>query len=700
MTYSSVIRNFANIGIPQAEKLREQLSLSMSVQMLKSCGKHYKEKYKRDPFVDELKMLDMLLCARESDSSFLALTELFTNDAFVARTYSDLLKKRGQIWPQLERPCTLYEAANMATTYIRRAKGENPGTHPLPSIENLRDAITYPDVTCVAAPNSAYRMRLLPLSCTEIAEGDALILMAPEADDTQNAFRRKSAALLRNKTLMQYVKGTSMVGNGGILQELLKITDGAAVYLSALSPIGTSVPLTTLCQGFEGCHILRVSSHQWNIVTAFLAKGGVRALPFASIKKEPKFVFCRDKNTSFFIDTYFLRTVNRSRTISAKLLDESLSAPDAISFGGIGGGKCSYLAPEIALQIGEVAEMDSTACVAASSSPINAPYKTALWSVLAPVASLSLCGVPYSNQALSIALELPEAPTDETTVGKCTSLILGLYRAQMELGLDTAGSVSIRSTKDLKDPCVSVWASSQNVKKTASTFAKSGSSVYAVTPTLDAEGLPDFAALRQLLNRIAKFADEGKILSSRVLVGEAITDGIRKMSNTHTCVLSDKTVAADGKLPLCILIESEEELPPRYIGKVHPFKKLQQEAIALPERTELIACEKPDIVIVSSPMDNDAMALAAHLEEYGAHVSLFTEPQKDAVALARATLTTQTLILAQNALLPQNKQMDFALESLRRAGGNFLSLSKGTVPEGFVSLKNGIDREILQKICL
>ncbi len=699
MTYCSVIRNFANIGIEQAEKLRKQLTLSMPAEMLKFCAGYYKNQVRRDPFVDELKMLDMLVNARENDGSFAVLTEFLTNDAFIARTYADLLKKRKQLYPNLSRPATLAEAANLASEYIRRARGESCQTRFFPSIENVRNSITYPDSNCIAAPNSAFRLRLLPLTHTEVVEGDILVLMSPAPNDTQSAYRHKSAALLKNKELMQYLKGVSTIGRGGILRELLNMTDGALIHLSALSSTGTSIPVTALCEGFEGCCILRVAPYQWNIAAALLAKGGIRALPFASIKKEPQFVFARNRQPSFMLDAHFLRTLNRYRTACAKLATESNLAPDTIFFGGIGGGKCSYLLPETVAQLGEVVDIDSTACVAASSIITNAPYKTALWSELASIASLSAHGVPYSNQSLAIALEFPEDMAKTETVGNCISSILGLYRAQVELGLATTGRVSIRTTKDLNDPSVSVWAMAHNVQKVSSTFTKSGSFVYAVSPKLDKDGLPEFSALRQMLAQIANFAIEGKILSCRTLVGEAITDGIRKMSLTHTCVLSDKSVAAGDKLPLCILIESEEDLPLSLVGKVQPYRPMLRETVEISERTDLIACERPDVVIVSTLLDNNALALAAHIENRGARVSLFLEPEKESIALARAILTTQTLILCQNAKLPETKQLDFALDSLRRAGGILLSLSKNTVPEGFVSLKNGIDKEILQKIC-
>ena len=278
------------------------------------------------------------------------------------------------------------------------------------------------------------------------------------------------------------------------------------------------------------------------------------------------------------------------------------------------------------------------------------------------------------------------------------STVLGIYRAQAEIGLAAAGGVTIRTVKELSDPSLSVWATSQGALKTANVFTKSGSYVYAVSPKLEEDGLPTFPALRQMLVQIAKLANEGKILSARTLVGESITDGIKKMSNSYTCRLSNKRIAAEGEHPLCILIESEADLPLCLVGKTEPACRPVAETIELPERTELMACDRPDIVIVSTLLDSNAMALAAFLEERGASVTLITDV--NSMALPRAILTTQTLILCPGVKLPETPQMQFALDTLRRAGGIFLSLSKNCAMKGFISPQNGIDEEIFKKICL
>ena len=141
MTYCSVIRNFAKFDIVQAEKLREQLSLSMPAEMLQFCGKYYKTQLKRDPFADELQMLDKLVSLRESIGVSLAIAEFSTNDAFVARTYADMLKKRKQLFPNAVHPTTLGEAINFANAFICHAKRTDARNNPFSSIENIKDIV-------------------------------------------------------------------------------------------------------------------------------------------------------------------------------------------------------------------------------------------------------------------------------------------------------------------------------------------------------------------------------------------------------------------------------------------------------------------------------------------------------------------------------------------------------------------------------
>ena len=60
MNYRSIIQNFRKLSSEQIKKLQSTLSLSMSDEALAYCVMHYSKHEGRDPYVDELRMLDAL----------------------------------------------------------------------------------------------------------------------------------------------------------------------------------------------------------------------------------------------------------------------------------------------------------------------------------------------------------------------------------------------------------------------------------------------------------------------------------------------------------------------------------------------------------------------------------------------------------------------------------------------------------------
>ena len=574
MTYHSVIRDFKNINMAQAENLRARLSLSMSADTLAFCGNYYQTKLKRDPFWDELKMLDMLTAAKKQIGASLALTEFFTNDAFAASTYADLLKKHKELHPESSHPLTLAEVADVANEYLASKQKKKSRSNLHLYLEDTSDGIFYPDASCVATANSPYRLRLLKLSNSAAKTGDILVLISPTEKDTPNAFHRKFVTLLQNNAFLQSIKNITAVGIGGILTELLDMAEGVHIHLPSLSPDDKPIPSTVLCNQFLGCQILRIAPKQWNKISALLESNGLRAISFATVIRKPKFVFARNKQSKFEIDTHFLRSLKSYETVCAK--PKKAPARDFLSmlldlFCNKVLTPLTPLTPKNTTQLGEVTQIDSYVCAASTATPAGSHYKTALWSILAPTLALCACGVPYSKQALTVALGIPKDLSKDTIVSKYLSTVLGLYRAQTELELTSTVRTFLQNDKSILTPSIYVWASAKNAKKMPCIFTEPGSFVYFVSPTLDADGLPEFADFQKTLNSIAKCASKGKILSYRVLSGETIADGIRQMSSVYTCDLIDETVLNEDKHPLFILIESQKRLPWRCIAKVLPF---------------------------------------------------------------------------------------------------------------------------------
>ena len=98
--------------------------------------------------------------------------------------------------------------------------------------------------------------------------------------------------------------------------------------------------------------------------------------------------------------------------------------------------------------------------------------------------------------------------------------------------------------------------------------------------------------------------------------------------------------------------------------------------------------------------DTDACALASLLTENGATVHAFVTDAPDALKLSRALLQSQTLILCQKAPLPHTPQMQFALQTLRHAGGRVLMLGSASAKmQGAIQLPLGLTSEHLSVLC-
>jgi phosphoribosylformylglycinamidine (FGAM) synthase-like enzyme len=414
-------------------------------------------------------------------------------------------------------------------------------------IEDTRNDIDASGNSSVVNQNSAYRLRMLPLSNSPASAGDICILLCPLEKDSQKKFREKVAALLQNNEIMQFVKDVAQVGDGGILKQLLTMTQGVHIHLPALSLDGNPIPATNLCSRFWGCYILRLSQKQWNLASAPLGRSGVRAIPFATTLQKNKVVFARNKQSSFAIDTRFLHSLNSYKEVCVKLGSESIRP--------------------ISVRLGEITELHSNSYVASSVTPANSYYRTAVWSVLASVLSLCACGVPYRKQKLTTAIEIPKN-LSSNDIGKYLSAVLGLYRAQKELELTSKSNTFVQRNKDASAPMFHIWAVGKKIKTIPNQFSKKRSFVYVVTPPWDEIGLPDFAAFQKTANFVAKLARKGKIRSCRVFSCEKIADGIRQMSGDYTCVFSKNAMFEEDKLPLYILIESRKRLPWQRIGKV------------------------------------------------------------------------------------------------------------------------------------
>ncbi|MBQ8416200.1 MAG: hypothetical protein IJX13_04810 [Clostridia bacterium] len=697
MNYQSKITGFGEYTIEQLTRLQSDLSLNVSVKTLSFCSQYYKTE-ERDPSVDELRMLDALSTSLEKDLDAIAPTELLTNDAFVAETYADLIKKRKVLNPNATHPCTLKEATRIASAYLFRSGKATPSRCASLIPEHLSLSRSLFGDAVFTAPDSPFRLRILPYATSGGKVGDVFLLATPELGQTQLQFEKRMEDLLQSEHIRPYLKGVYTVSESGVLHTLLTCVNGLSISLSPFSKLNVPMPLTVLTDQFSSSKLLRVSPDRLSALLRRLSDEGIHAFAFAEVTNDAKYTFYRGKEDIFSLHTQFLRMLFHYKAATAKLADEHFLSPAGIDHRILSEASCKYL--NVGFPDSDTVKIHDVLSAAASATCKQAYYKTALYATLAPVLSLCACGVDHNDQQLSISIDLPEATTAPQAVGAALSTILGIYRAQTELGIP-AQAISTHTTREQATPTVTAFATASGDPRPGE-FLQEKNFVYCLTPRLRENGLPDFTSLREMMDTLVRLSKSGAILSARVLCFESITDGIQKMSKGYTCRLTNLTVASCGKLPLGVLIESDRALPFQKVGITVPKKAPVSlpMTVSLPEKDSFIWSECPEVVMIAKQTDADAHILARYLEKNGCCVHLFSSGTTEDARLSRALMGAQTLILCANATMPKTERFNFALSTFRSAGG--LSISVGVQKKAqneFLPFKNGICESVLKKIC-
>lgn len=695
-----VLQNFRTASPVQIARWKETYGLTMTDSMLAFCISHYKTCEKRDPYADELKLLDSLSHLTEEDPSFDSVTELATNDSFVAATYADLLRKRKALSQNRSHPCTIDEATRIANAYLSRV---GKRVRPIPAVL-LRDTAhipsVFPTAACIGTANSAYRLRVLSASAMPPQSNDLLVLLRPKHGQPLSVFQKAVETVLETPAIAEIVRGFYPIGQGGLLRKLLEQFDNLQLDLCALSPSRLPMPMTLLTdRQYDGCFLLRIAENAVATLQQSLPRETVCTSVLAKLSEVGGYRFLRGRTECFSLQTHFLRTVFRHRTCTATLSDEQ-AAPVAKMFHRVVTAKnCRYLAQCDGFRSAEAVSVDGFACATASSDLTTACFRTALFTALTPVLLLSACGIPTEDQQFRIGLDLPKTLPDPTAVGETLSTVLGIYRVQAELGIP-AQTVSLVPNDAAEHPRLAVFTLAEGSVLPGS-LTDEKNMVYCLSVPTDRDGLPDFSAFRQTASQLVHLNRTGAIRSMRVLCNESITDGLQQMCTEIHCRLADPAIASEDALPLAILLESRHTLPYRQVGTTVSGTAIRSDAnldrIRISEHS-LIWSERPEIVLVSAPHDADAAALATVLSECGANVTCFDNDPKQANALSRAMLGAQTLILCPNVSLPQTERIDFAAKVMRSAGGNILALGTPSAPDQ-IALPFGFTSDLLQKLC-
>ncbi len=696
MKIQDTVRQFGNYTKVQAKALKDGLGLKMSMETLAFCMKYYRDGAGRDPFADELLMLDHLTQALEEEIDSVAPVDLYTNDDFAAETYADILSKRRAHDPHAPHPCTLREALQMASIHLFSAGRDAipyRGASLIP--EYLKDYPLAPNEDCISAPNAPYRLRILPTMGEKEHAGDLLVLLTPTHGQTQLQFQRCCEGVLSDATLLPSIHAVTNVHPAGLLRTLLGISNSLSIVLTPFSALETPLPLTVLTDQYGGCRILRIAATARETLLPAVRHMGITASVFAEVTNDGMYTFRRGNAAPFSVDPQFLRSLFHYKGIKVTLPPENALSP--IAHRAVTPLNCRYLSTKNA-DCSDVTLKNGILATAASSILADAPMRSALYTTLLPILTLCAQGIPLREQSLSVGIELPQGSPDPKSSAATLAMALGLYRAQIELAVPAQAN-TVRSDPKAGAPTLTAFATAKGSRILPGCLTKPGSFVYCLSPAMREDDRPDFRSLREYMSRLVELAQKGEILSACVLGGESITDGLAKMKGNYSATLCDGKLAAESALPIAILIESESELPYTKVAvTVKTENTLSTPEAALPVKDSMIWSERPEIVILAKESDADARTLAFLLSARNCNVHLHSD-SGDADRLSRSLLGANTLILCPGSKLPAHRRVRFALAVMRTAGSTLLSLDpQNRTEKEFIRLPNGLSAAVLEQI--
>ncbi len=662
---NDVVRNFEKCREEQFAKLRADLGISLSDACLSHCAAHFANQ-RREPRVGELRLWDRL-SALPAPPAAVCFTRLDTNDAAMAETFADMMNKRRELRPTDASPVSAGEALSLAGAALARG-GKRPALQGTPMW--LSDAGTQRagEGRLIGAGGSSAVLRLLGKDAIAgPAETGDVFLLIRRGTLTPRAFRKAVRELLDREAFARELRGAVPISEGGILPLLLSVASGLYIDLSRMG-FGRETSIEMLAGEFAGDWMVILPKDRSEKVLGMIAETGMRGAVFAAITAGAETVVVTYEKQRLTTETAFLRGFFRMPAAAVVLKDETEADP--VLRGSVTRASCRYLAnrepPRATVTAG-----DATVATAATS-PASAPFRSTLTAALSAVLTLATAGGDYTEARLAIDLATPESRSD---CGETLAAILGVYRAEAELGIPAAAQ-RIRPTA-AGHVTATVFAVSKRLSAPPCRFARAGSSLFLVSVPMKENGIPDFAAFRSMLGAVRSLAQSKTLLSAHVLANETVTDALRSMrTDALSARLTDAEAACGGKIPLALLIESDAELPFARIATVAEVAASPEAAPAEPFRfprgNGLVFRSEPEIAILAAAEDPDAQILAESFSDLGAAVTLCSGAETG--RFSRAMLTANAAFVCAGAKWPRDEQTALARSLLERNGGVLVSL--------------------------
>ena len=552
------IKNFPYLSPSLLKDFAAFYTPNMGKAELAHCQKFFAARNQVPPTGEELAFLDAFVAQNYRYPDAFLISQMQTEDDFLAKTFHDLMDKRAIVTPNYSAPCSYAEITKVAQAYLGATDKKTS------FIDSLHVSCA-PHCNLVLAAQKADAATVdgdspCGLSCglshhgaiacrTALKNGDTVyaVLQSTDARGDED-FEKRLVAFAKSSAVHLYVKKLYPVGKRGLLHTLFDTEMGFEVELSRLYG---DAPAKRLLDSDLGLVFIANGEHASGVLMDAL-DAGLRPRLVGTLMDNGQVVLKHNDRDRLLFTVPFLKALSFSRAYRAEMCDGEVCRKIGLSpvrSTHFGGHDFSFVR----------ADGDDS-------------RHGALYAALCALSSLVACGADLRDVRLAVRTQLSLSDISAQNLGKQLAFLLGLYRAETEFELS-----ELDSSIDLTDQSssVSLYAMAETINAPISdTLNKDDTSVYLLEPLYDENGNPDFDNLKDMFAYVKALQKNGKVLSARAVFGD-ILEPLDSMSGDKTIeyTLNAPYAAKAGS----ILVESAQSITGTLVGKVFPANEESDE---------------------------------------------------------------------------------------------------------------------------
>lgn len=547
------IQNFHSMTPSALESLAKELGLRMGRAELAFCAKHYQGRHGNNPGADELRFIDALACPSYTAPAKVAVSEMLTNEPYVAETFHDVIDKLKALGKPSERPITLEDIASLPHRYLTAlANIKTPeliGTHD--------DTRTYLATGCISGMRLSCEqgcfdlLKKLPLSLNSEADyADALVLLLPAPDTDASAFEEAVTGLVCDPVLRAQIHCARDTSRTSIAHTVLSLCAGAVLNVRRLPE--EMQCLDALTKEFSGL-ILALPQDAVNALREKAEQSGMSLCYFGVVDHAGYLIIKDAKDAMIETSVSYLKSICFIRSYSLRIESEDCSHA----------GACTAPAR---ITLGD--DVQDDACVICTQPPLRTrnaaytsiaqnPYHRALHCAADAFCTAIAAGATPAQVYLHTRMNATLQACDRTSMSHVLAALLGLYRFSLEMVVPV--HTDLHPAK--AEPDLLVLANAPAEAVIPATLQGRGK-VYLLHPLYDSYGLPVWEDFRKMIAYLHCAMRDGKIKSARAVGAQIPAEVLEAMANGACGFVTNPDFAQEmtSHFPCAMIVEADCEL--------------------------------------------------------------------------------------------------------------------------------------------